>query len=164
MEEVGDIFDAPENSVLIHACNSLGEWGAGIASAFQRRYPNAYKEHIKHCKGFEDGIAPTGTAQLIPPANGDSPRHYIGCLFTSVRFGNSRDAPGTILANTGPAMLDLLRQIREVKKDNPVAEIRICRINSGLFHVPWPSTEAVLNGIDLEEGMETEMTMFQRPT
>lgn len=42
-ETEGDIFSSPDGSVLIHACNCQGAWGAGVAAAFRTKYPAAYK-------------------------------------------------------------------------------------------------------------------------
>jgi ADP-ribose 1''-phosphate phosphatase len=77
----GDIFDAPPNTLLIHACNTQGAWGGGIAIPFKSKYPKAYtiyntfctKEHL-----LKSRPVPTGTALLIPPA--DRQGHWIGCL------------------------------------------------------------------------------------
>jgi len=48
-ELVGAIFEAPDNTLIIHACNCLGSWNAGIAKAFKERYPNAFASYKKHC-------------------------------------------------------------------------------------------------------------------
>ncbi|KAF4312895.1 Appr-1-p processing [Botryosphaeria dothidea] len=160
-EVVGDIFDAPPNAVLIHACNCIGDWGAGIAVAFKKLYPSAYKLHLDFCTSEPDGKAKIATAQLIP-MDGEKRRHYIGCVFTSVHYGRKRDSPETILENTGPAMEDLLRKLAEARKTQEVGEVRICKINSGLFGVPWEKTLEVLQTIKLEAGMPTAVTVFER--
>lgn len=162
-EVVGDIFDAPPNAVLIHACNCIGDWGAGIAAAFKKHYPSAYKIHREFCKHGPNGKAKIATAQLISPTDGQEHRHYIGCLFTSVYFGKKKDSPNVILDNTGPAMEDLLKQIAEASKTSEIGELRICKINSGLFNVPWENTLEVLQNIKLEPGMPTSVTVFERP-
>ncbi|OJD40834.1 appr-1-p processing protein [Diplodia corticola] len=162
-EVVGDIFDAPPNAVLIHACNCIGDWGAGIAAAFKKHYPSAHRIHKEFCKNGPDGKADPATAQLISPVNGQARRHYVGCLFTSVHFGKKRDSPELILENTGPAMEDLLRQVAEESQTREVTELRICKINSGLFQVPWEDTVKVLQNIKLEPGMPTTVTAFDRP-
>ncbi|KAG8528940.1 uncharacterized protein KY384_006629 [Bacidia gigantensis] len=48
-ESTGDIFTAPSHSVLLHACNSRGSWGAGVAAAFKSKYPKAYDDYRSHC-------------------------------------------------------------------------------------------------------------------
>ncbi|KAF8195532.1 hypothetical protein BJ912DRAFT_1056765 [Pholiota molesta] len=78
----GDLFLAPPNSILVHACNTQGSWGAGIALAFK-----------------------LGTCLLIP---GDV--HDIACLFTSRAYGKRKDTPEEILAATQGAVQDLLKQ------------------------------------------------------
>ncbi|KAF2816449.1 uncharacterized protein BDZ99DRAFT_458320, partial [Mytilinidion resinicola] len=125
---IGDIFAAPPNALLIHACNTQGSWGAGIAAAFKERYPEAYKAYRAHCLSRN---VRTGTALLIPPCetNPKAPQHWIGCLFTSARFGRAKDSPAQILANTGPALRALLDEVKGEEKDgNQVAEVRMCKI------------------------------------
>lgn len=159
----GDIFDAPPNAVIIHACNCLGSWGAGIAAAFKAHYPPAYVEHNSHCSSHK----PTelfGTAQLIPPSPKTKRQHYVGCLFTSKRFGRFKDSPRDILAATRPAMIDLLTQIKDIKEQGgTISEVRICQINAGLFNVPWEKTKEVLEEIAVQEGMPDTIFVFVRP-
>ncbi|KAK3073581.1 ADP-ribose 1''-phosphate phosphatase, partial [Teratosphaeriaceae sp. CCFEE 6253] len=109
-EEPGDIFAAPPNTLLIHACNAAGSWGAGIALAFKSHYPAAFAAYSQHCQ-LTNVDTLLGTALLIPPSKGE--RHFVGCLFTSRHFGRRKDAPAKILAATGPAMEDLLRRVGE---------------------------------------------------
>jgi ADP-ribose 1''-phosphate phosphatase len=88
----GDIFAAPPQTLLIHACNTQGAWGSGIALAFKQQYPKAYaiynvfctKEHL-----LKSRPVPTGTALLIPPVDAGN-THWIGCLFTSAKYGKGK--------------------------------------------------------------------------
>ncbi|OTA22794.1 hypothetical protein BTJ68_13956 [Hortaea werneckii EXF-2000] len=206
IESKGDIFAAPSNSLLIHACNCEGSWGAGIAKAFKTHYPSAYQIYHAHCTSHdpEDLI---GTALLIPTFRGDDHdddstrtrtksngetntrtaagnkqsksseqqdkhHHFIGCLFTSRSKGAKKwDSPSQILEATGSAMRDPTRAGGEAtvrsqtdeedddrkKKEQTaqnsqaVEEIRMCKINSGLFNVPWEKTKAVIEGIEVPE-------------
>jgi len=152
-EKTGDIFAAPPNTLLIHACNCEGSWVAGIAKAFHDRYPHAYDAYAAHCDEHSHSLF--GQAQLIPPRDddGDS-KHFVGCLFTSRSKGRKKDSPGRILGATRLAMEDLLSKVDEwnVKAGDvgeKVGEVRICQINSGLFAVPWVETKAVLESIDV---------------
>lgn len=54
-----------------------------------------------------------------------------------------------ILQATGPAMRDLLGQI--AREGGEVGEIRMCRINSGLFAVPWEESKRVIEELQLNE-------------
>ena len=79
-----------------------------------------------------------GTCLLIPPCEGDgvankikdnkevegddlgrpeAPKHYIACLFTSVRYGSGKDKADSILNNTRRGMNHLRRQIERVTGD-----------------------------------------------
>ena len=160
-DKVGDMFDAPPNSVLIHACNCIGSWGAGIAAAFKKNYPTAYKIHNAYCNSKKPDQL-VGTAQLIPPAKGE--RHYVGCLFTSRRFGRNKDKPEMILKATGPAMEDLMRQIGKLMQEGKdVAEVRTCQINSGLFAVPWEDSKRAMEELDFDdENVPLEVIAYSR--
>lgn len=164
MEEIGDIFSAPSNTLIIHACNCDGSWGGGIAKAFKDRYPKAYDEYAKHCD--RHGHSLLDTAQLIPPVDAKSlgeegskeddkevPKHFVGCLFTSRHYGRKKDSPARILEATKPAMQDLLKRVdafnSKAKQEDRIAEVRMCKINSGLFAVPWEKSKAVLERIDI---------------
>ncbi|KAK1761059.1 ADP-ribose 1''-phosphate phosphatase [Echria macrotheca] len=146
-EQVGDLFDAPPNSVLIHACNTVGSWGAGIARGFKQRYPDAFRVYNSHCKRSHPHHL-VGTALLIAPRDDAEKQHYVGCVFTSEQFGRNKDSPDMILKATESAMRDLLTHIAQEKG---IGEIRMCRINAGLFAVPWEDTKKVIEGLQLDE-------------
>ncbi|GAB7343265.1 hypothetical protein MBLNU457_1321t1 [Dothideomycetes sp. NU457] len=167
IEEVeGDLFAAPPNTLLVHACNSKGHWGKGIALAFRQNYPNAFSQNEACCKSRPTDEIP-GAALLIPPADNlpKDKRHFVGCLFTSLSMGRAKDQPATILANTGPAMSDLLRQVAEWNADDHEAKVEriwMCRINSGLFNVPWDDTKRVLETVQVPEGVPSDVTVVTR--
>jgi len=154
-EEIGDIFSAPPNTLIIHACNCEGSWGAGIAKAFKDRYPAAYGPYVDYCDEHEDNAI--GTALLIPPSKDadEESKHFVGCLFTSRSKGRKKDSPAKILNATSPAMEDMLKQVKDWNakaaegEGEKVGEVRMCKINSGLFNVPWAKTRLVLEGIDV---------------
>ncbi|KAK4101933.1 ADP-ribose 1''-phosphate phosphatase, partial [Parathielavia hyrcaniae] len=148
-DRTGDLFAAPPNTVLIHACNAVGSWGGGIALAFRNHSPSAFRAYRAHCaRSTPDRLV--GTALLIPPPQsspGEEGRHYIGCLFTSRAYGRARDPPERILRATGPAMRDLMRLVVEEEGRigvGLVKGLRMCRINSGLFAVPWARSKGVI--------------------
>jgi ADP-ribose 1''-phosphate phosphatase len=112
----GDLFaNAPERCVLVHACNTIGTWGSGIAVAFKNHYPDAYQVYTQTC--IERGSDLLGTCLLIPAGERD-----IACLFTSRGFGRAVDPPRTILQSTRSAVEDLLRQVSSDKElvDKPI--------------------------------------------
>ncbi|KAL2020755.1 hypothetical protein VTK56DRAFT_7953 [Thermocarpiscus australiensis] len=169
-DQTGDLFSTPPGSLLIHACNALGSWGGGIALAFRNQYPAAFRVYRAHCaRSTTTPDRLVGTALLIPPqqqqqqpqqqqqggGTGEGRKgHYIGCLFTSRRYGKARDPPERILSATGPAMRELMRLVAEEERRTGVRirDVRMCRINSGLFAVPWARSKAVIEGIELGEG------------
>nr|OQO27851.1 hypothetical protein B0A51_04820 [Rachicladosporium sp. CCFEE 5018] len=150
-EETRDLFNSPPNSILLHACNCRGSWGAGVAASFKKKYPAGYEVHVAHCKATK-AESLLGTAQLIPPQASDAKSgesHWIACLFTSVDVGKKKGSRESILEATGEAMQGLLKQIGEVEDGVTIGSIRMPKINQGLFDVPWERTRAVLEGIEV---------------
>ncbi|KAF7317904.1 S5A-REDUCTASE domain-containing protein [Mycena kentingensis (nom. inval.)] len=136
---VGDLFAAPAHTILIHACNTRGSWGAGIAAAFKDRFPAAFGIYNAECK--KHGAELLGKCLLIRGAEYD-----VACLFTSRDYGKRVDPPEQILAATRSAVQHLLEQNKD-----PVKPLHACRLNSGKFGVKWAETEAVLEelGVDV---------------
>ncbi|QDS72582.1 hypothetical protein FKW77_001015 [Venturia effusa] len=162
-EITGDIFDAPDGTVIIHACNCLGSWAAGIAAAFKQRYPKAFAKYALHCKQNTPNSL-WGTALLIPPMEIKGPRHYVGCIFTSRRYGRGKDSPAQILAKTGPSMEDLVEKMRRATVKETITEIRICQINSGLFSVPWEKSKAIIQELEAADGdLPKEFIVYTLP-
>lgn len=99
----GDLFSAPLNTILVHACNAAGVWGAGIALAFREKYPEQFEVYKIHCKTYGQSLF--GTCLLI-----SGEQHDIACLFTSRGYGRRKDSPDEILGATMTAVQDLVRQ------------------------------------------------------
>jgi len=141
-----------DGDVLIHACNTSGTWGGGIALAFAARYPAAAKLYTAHCDAHTPGEL-AGTTFLIPPQVKDLPnRHYIGCLFTTFNWFKKKDTPAEIVDYTKSSMLDLAAQLGTINRDPgavPVGALRMCVINSGIFRVPWPTTRTALQFLEV---------------
>lgn len=150
----GDIFSASSDCVLVHACNTQGLWGAGIAFKFKLRYPSAYQHYREYCMS---GKAVPGTSLLIPPLDGKN--HWIGCLFTSRSYGKDVDSSSIILKNTKGAIEHLLREM-SMHTEVP-SYILMCKINSGKFNVPWQDTLAVLKSIRVYQNQLREITVCE---
>lgn len=133
----GNLFDAPKGSIIIHACNTKGVWGSGIAKAFAHKFPKARDIYAQVCQ--EKGASLIGTCLLIPAGD-----YVIGCLFTSKSYGQFVDPPAKILKATETAVADLIRQNVDGKP------LHACKFNAGLFRVPWPKTKAILKATDSE--------------
>ncbi|KAL8972701.1 MAG: hypothetical protein Q9197_002661 [Variospora fuerteventurae] len=164
-EQTGDIFSAPTSSILLHACNTRGHWGRGVAAAFKRFSPAAYALQHHHCTTLPlPSSTPlavhqrslVGKCLLIPPKEDMSKRFWIACLFTSHGYGKKGiDKPEMILEATGKAVRDLGAQIEayragEEKKEGEMGSCWSVRINSGLFGVEWERTREVLEGCGVE--------------
>jgi ADP-ribose 1''-phosphate phosphatase len=144
-EETGDLFNAPENSVLVHACNASGSWGAGIAREFLRRYTSSYIKYKDFCKR-ENCL---GKCFLVQSTGCDGSKCYIACLIVSRMYGKNRDSADDIIANTKLAMQDLFRKLTDM--EDRWSEIRMCRINSGYFGVQWADTKAAIMSLSTDK-------------
>jgi ADP-ribose 1''-phosphate phosphatase len=131
----GDLFDAPKGSIIAHACNTKGVWGSGIAKEFAKRFPRAREEYTRVC--MEKGASLIGTCLLIPAGD-----YTIACLFTSKNYGQFKDRPAKILEHTLNAVAHMIALNED---DKP---IHMCKINAGLFGVPWQDTKKILAGFD----------------
>jgi ADP-ribose 1''-phosphate phosphatase len=182
-----DLFAAPPHTLLCHATNAQGTWGAGIAAAFKKHFPLAFKIYAAHCAKWPTSSL-LGTTFLIPQENSLSKaereaQHWIGCLFTSEKKGKGKGSKQSILEATGDAVADLVRRVRDVNDEaaaaagssaaggskggvvvgssrKAIASVRMCKINSGLFGVPWGATAAVVEGIEVEDGDLKEIEVF----
>ncbi|PGG99706.1 ADP-ribose 1''-phosphate phosphatase [Blastomyces parvus] len=109
----GDLFDAPEGTALIHACNCQGSWGKGIAKAFKEKYPAAYQIFRAHCQQYLSHPQtqthprphpralklPEGTALIIPPQPADyQPQPQTGAAGAAGTAAQPQPAP---LSNRG---------------------------------------------------------------
>ncbi|KAH7871177.1 uncharacterized protein C8R40DRAFT_1174874 [Lentinula edodes] len=142
-ETVTNHLDFPQQRiVLVHACNTVGSWGAGIALAFKDRYPEQYELYRESHLVVEDerqelqeanmmetfkiivqfnADSLVGTCLLIPPPSTSpsspesisKPGIYIACLFTSKAYGRKKDSPKEILSATRRALVDLTRQLHQ---------------------------------------------------
>ncbi|KAL1672326.1 hypothetical protein EV122DRAFT_224883 [Schizophyllum commune] len=135
----GDIFSAPLGSILVHACNTKGAWGSGIAAAFKERFPRAFVVYQAYSKEY--GASALGMCLLLPDDDGRG--HEIACLFTSKAYGKRKDGPEEILQATRSALSDLVNKNVEGK------ELHGCKFNSGRFSVPWKDTEGVLRDMGI---------------
>ncbi|KAF2129348.1 hypothetical protein P153DRAFT_366749 [Dothidotthia symphoricarpi CBS 119687] len=156
----GDIFEnIPKGCLLIHACNAQGHWGSGIAKAFRDQYPKAYAAHRNFCIKDHTKFNPvrTGTAQLVAPCEGES-EHWIGCVFTSAKYGKAKDKPEVIVRNTVNSMKMLLELVMQAEG---ITEIRMCMLNSGKFGVPWEKTSEALESIELQAGWRVTIGVWE---
>ena len=127
----GNLFNAEKGSLLVHACNTEGVWGAGIAATFARLYPNYLRAYESVCRSRGQRLL--GRAIIF-----EGHWHKVGCLFTSTGFGKRALYRDEILKATRESLLDLFDQMKHDE------DINMPRINSGLFRVPWEHTKAVL--------------------
>lgn len=165
----GDLFThQPKNSkaisILAHACNARGSWGAGVATVFKSKFPSTYKKYVDHCQQHaNDPTSLLGTTLLIPSSssdpgnNGGKNNFYIACLFTSDFAGRKKLGPKDIVNNTSLSINDLLDHVNALRdkgidlEDNGKGLVlNMPKINAGLFSVPWEDTADALDKFDLD--------------
>lgn len=144
----GDLFthkpaDPAAATILAHACNCRGSWGAGVAATFRKKFPSSYQKYASFCHDHsDDPAALLGTTLLIPDNN-----TYIACLFTSDLTGRNKLLPDDIVQHTQTAMNHLHQQLNQLDinfERNTHIVVNMPKINAGLFGVPWEDTESVL--------------------
>lgn len=145
VHKIGSLFDAPPDSILVHAVSTRSVWGSGIAKEFKHRFPESFQFYKELCD--EEGGRLIGTVIYCPKEND----YYVNNLVTSLDYGDRKDSPAEILKNTRIALSFLLED------DNP---IHSCKFNSGLFGVPWADTEKVLLDVMKEKGYTKEWTVW----
>lgn len=96
-------------------------------------------------------------------------------MFTSEKKGKGKGSKESILEATGEAVEDLVRKVRDLNeggdgadgkakagssKEDRIDEVRMCKINSGLFGVPWEATREVIEGVEIGEGDLEEIAVY----
>ncbi|KAK2751073.1 ADP-ribose 1''-phosphate phosphatase [Myotisia sp. PD_48] len=107
--------------------------------------PPQERDQQHHSSGLGSRRSRRRPPRTGPRAAHTQPRdHWIICLFTSWHYGAARRSPSdVILENTVLAVEDLKNQISAGKAESDL-QLWTCKINAGLFGVPWESTKAVL--------------------
>lgn len=142
------LFDAPKDSIIVHACNSQGMWGSGIAKEFALRYPHSYDQYKMDCaeKNRERGTG-CGTGRLSF-FHVDEP-HWVGWIITSHNYGPYKDSPEQIKVNTTLALRELCQTLHRAhpKDEHETYDVYSNKFNSGLFSVPWEESELILKTV-----------------
>lgn len=150
-----DLFEAPSDAYLLHACNCRGAWGSGIAAEFKRRFPKSFERYNSYCLPPGDAQAKKGgnkdvlgKALVLPP---EGPKgHRVVCLMTSLGYGRGQSSAKIILQQTESALKDLFRQLSSGdSSESPGNEtyLACCKINSGKFGVPWEKTIDIIEKV-----------------
>lgn len=142
------LFDAPKESIIVHACNSQGVWGSGIAKAFADNYPISYSEYKFFCtranqeRGTACGRASLSSFHVSEP-------HWVGWIVTSHSYASEKDPVELIKIQTTMALMELCKKIyiAHPREDHEIINVYSNRFNSGLFAVPWEDTELILKTI-----------------
>ena len=140
--KTGSLFRAPQDAYLLHSCNCMGAWGAGVAKTFKNLYPDLYRQYNRHCIKNLSGKRSSILSQSLVAIDADTQRRMIA-LFTSHGYGGLVDPVATIVDATEKALIHLRQN--PIFSSSAKVEIHSPRINAGLIHVPWEQTEAKIN-------------------
>lgn len=143
-----NLFHAPKDAIIIHACNAKGMWRSGIAAEFAQRYPNSYSSYKLFCKEW-DMLRGTSLGKGRLSTRPFDEDHYVGWIVTSQEESSNPDSPDQIKINTTLALVDLCKSIYNYLNLNDLESITIYspKFNSGLFHVPWTESELILKTV-----------------
>ncbi len=142
------LFDAPNEAIIVHACNSQGVWGSGIAKPFKANYPHSYLDYNKFCAHYNQ-CRETACGKAGLSSFHESERHWVGWIVTSHNYGPLKDSPELIKINTTLALQEFCKKVymAHPKESNPTIEIYSNKFNSGLFVVPWEDSELILKTV-----------------
>lgn len=142
------LFEAPKECVIVHACNSQGVWGSGIAKPFKEKYPHSFADYKAFCDlANEQRGSATGRASLS--SFHESEPHWVGWIVTSHNYGPLKDQPELIKIYTTLALRELCQKIYagHPKEEYASIEVYSNKFNSGLFAVPWEDSELILKTV-----------------
>lgn len=144
------LFDAPRDSIIVHACNSQGMWGSGIAKPFKEKYPYAYNDYRNFCSQYNDRRGTACGLGTLSTHHVDE-NHWVGWIVTSHNYGPLKDSPDLIKINTTLALKEFCQQVYALHPNYTANEhiinIYSNKFNSGLFAVPWEDSELILNTV-----------------
>ena len=142
------LFDAPGESIIVHACNSMGVWGSGIAKPFKEKYPHSYLDYNKFCS-TQNQCRGTACGRSDLSSFHDSENHWVGWIVTSHNYGQYKDSPELIKIYTALALQELCKKIymAHPKDQHPSIDVYSNKFNSGLFAVPWEDSELILKTV-----------------
>lgn len=135
------LFDAPEGSILVHACNSQGVWGSGIAKEFKKRFPEDF-EYYKFLVESYNSMLGTMCSES---AYSTSHKYAVGWIVTSHDYGPKKDPPEVIKIHTAIALDQFCERLLHPKSPGKIVYSN--KFNSGLFAVPWEETELILKTV-----------------
>lgn len=142
------LFDASRGSILVHGCNSQGMWGSGIARPFRDNYPEAFLEYNEFCKYHNDHFG-SACGQSGIYEGEKTLKHKVAWIITSHNYGQYKDSPERIKINTTLALAQFCQNVSATyynDSGNPI-EVYSNKFNSGLFNVPWESSELILETV-----------------
>jgi ADP-ribose 1''-phosphate phosphatase len=144
-----NLFDAPPESIIVHACNSQGVWGSGIAKPFKEKYPFSFAEYHDLCNIWNQERGTACGVGFMSSFHPDE-THHVGWIVTSHDYGPVlRDKPELIKINTTLALQSLCKKIYlgHPKDGYERIDVYSNKFNSGLFHVPWEDSELILSTV-----------------
>jgi ADP-ribose 1''-phosphate phosphatase len=146
-ESIGNILDAPDNSIIIHMCNSTREWSVGIGIKYGLSYPRAHEIY----NNYRSNTGILGTCMIIPPSEKQGPKHYIACLFTHDCTTSRNEPCSNIEDNIKSAVSDMVYRISIL--ESRISQVRICKVWSSNCKLPWKVTRNIIASTSVPEAL-----------
>jgi O-acetyl-ADP-ribose deacetylase (regulator of RNase III) len=139
----GDLF-AVEVEAIVNPVNTRGVMGKGLALAFKKKFPDAFRAYAKAC---ERGEVVVGQMHVVER---ESKPHYI------IHFPTKDDwrAPSR-LECVRDGLLDLAREIRE----REIQSIAIPALGCGLGGLAWGDVRPLI--VAALDGVEARVILFE---
>jgi O-acetyl-ADP-ribose deacetylase (regulator of RNase III) len=122
-EREGNIF-SNKSGIIMHGCNCFGKMGAGVALHVRNKYPTAFREYAKVCKGTDYSYELLGMVHCIKVTDD----LYIANCFTQYHLGP--DARASCIKS---ALEDTLAFATE----NGIKEVHSVQIGCGIGGLSW---------------------------
>jgi len=157
----GDVTNPQgKGTILIpHICNNVGGYGAGVAKAIARKWPEAaqcYREHIKDF--FNNKLPILGTVNRVHIYNDDNEIYIMNMIAQSGYISNENPRPIKYTALIKCMDLVMLDVKSDERLDN--ASIHCPKFGSKLSGGDFNFVLALINEIWIDNGIDVTIYEF----
>lgn len=143
----GDLL-ADDSEALVNAVNCVGVMGAGVALAFERRFPENFRAYAAACR--RNAVEP-GRMFVFETGTPTPPRYLVN--FPTKRHWRDASRMEDIVAG--------MYRLREEVRARAIRSVALPALGCGLGGLPWPEVRAVIE--DGLEGLEGVRVTVYRP-
>lgn len=132
----GDLLIQPDLTHLVHQANLYHTFGAGIALAIKKKYPEAYRADCLTTKGDKSKL---GSWSVGKPASGP----YVLNLYSQVGIGSKDRQTSYDALDTGLRSIELALRSTD---EEVVLGMPHC-LGCGLANGRWPVVQAIVSDV-----------------